>query len=116
MTAGFDRLQHSSELRQRIARLAKGEILFSIILLSAILIANQAFAAATDPAVLLCQAAGTVGGGRIGQGAATLGFCIIGVSACFGRATWTQGIVVAIGAAVMATAFPIAASLVGTSC
>lgn len=75
-----------------------------------------ALAFAADPATLLCQAAYSAAGGRLGQGAATLGFCIVGVAACFGRASWTQGIVAAIGASTLALAIPLAASLVGSSC
>lgn len=50
----------------------------------------------------LCDAAASVyGTGTIGKGVATLGVVTVGIAACFGRASWTQAIVVAVGIAVI---------------
>lgn len=63
----------------------------------------------------LCDAAGTVYNGNIGKGVATLGVITVGIAACFGRASWTQAIVVAVGIAVLVGAATVAAGL-GTGC
>lgn len=63
----------------------------------------------------LCEAAATVYAGNIGAGVATLAVVTVGIAACFGRASWTQAIVVAVGIAVVKGAAGLAAGF-GIGC
>lgn len=67
----------------------------------------------------LCSVSDIVLVGSVGRALATIGIIIVGVMATLGRVTWTQGVTVAVGIAVMFGAVSLAAMLslgVGKEC
>lgn len=71
-------------------------------------------AAYASPAAVICTVAGYAAT-SLAAGVGALAVCSIGIAACFGRASWTQAILVGIGCVIMGASNQIAWAI-GAGC
>ena len=79
-----------------------------------IMIPDFAYAAySVDQAICLVA---NVFSGNAGRGIATIGMCVLGASACFGRVDWIKAMVIGIGVSLMFGAVAMITLLGGAAC
>lgn len=89
----------TSALGHKNASVSWGMV-FAILAVVAVAMFAPALASA-DPGQILCTLASATRG-NLGRAVATIAVVTVGMAACFGRASWSQAVVVGIGISVMA--------------
>lgn len=88
---------------------------FALIFMAAAALMLVPEVALADPATVLCAFAGYAQG-NLGKGIATLAVITIGISAAFGRASWTQVVLVSVGISVAVGAATLLSTVGLVSC